>query len=214
MEHTIHRIGQDKADALADKFIQEYGKKPNDSYWQPSCSYYDIVELAGEVLVDLKDGDYSGDAYFYLRTTEGLLGVAIIGYGSCSGCDALQACEDNKTLRSLARDILNSIFFFNTKEELLAWLKDESVQCLKYYSYCDGHGKFIALIEATMSKPDERAIKIELNMMQLRELRAKITALLDEYDASIDVYCPCFYDEPVCELSIGPQSIRLCGEEN
>lgn len=60
-----------------------------------SLQYSDLIESAGLTVVSEKDfGDYQGDLVFHLvqNTPEGAAhGILIQGYGSCSGCDALEA---------------------------------------------------------------------------------------------------------------------------
>ncbi|HEY9774545.1 MAG TPA: hypothetical protein V6C81_12150 [Planktothrix sp.] len=56
----------------------------------------------------IADGDEPGQRY----------GVLIFGWGSCSGCDALQSCSSFKEVQELADSTQDSIKWFADKEAL------------------------------------------------------------------------------------------------
>lgn len=71
-------------------------------------SYKDLFVIAGnDILLDETLGSYQGDYLFYLvNKFTGKHGFVVVGYGSCSGCDALEACDTIKDLQSLQDDVL------------------------------------------------------------------------------------------------------------
>jgi hypothetical protein len=85
-------------------------------------SYRQILDWCGSVWFSADEGSYQGDLYVVLtkqRMVDGewrqQWGVAIIGYGSCSGCDALEGAMDDgraETLQ-LVKDIANNIRWFD-----------------------------------------------------------------------------------------------------
>jgi len=89
-----------------------------------------LEERVGECLLWEEFGSYQGD-YVAIVGSGDLLGLAIIGYGSCSGCDALEACgwgdEDDyeQNVSDLMDDIQRSVFW-GTKAEILAHINDEN----------------------------------------------------------------------------------------
>ena len=69
-----------------------------------------------------KAGGYQGDLFFVAKYNEKVYFVSI-GYGSCSGCDALMACDyDINGIETLRDDIKRDIREFESVEELLNWV--------------------------------------------------------------------------------------------
>jgi hypothetical protein len=66
---------------------------------------------------------------------DGKYGYILFGWGSCSGCDALQACDDMEDLNALAQSMWDSIAWYDTPQELINWIKthDYEGDCLEYY---------------------------------------------------------------------------------
>jgi hypothetical protein len=89
------------------------------------CLSYDaIVSHFGDVVFSKDFGSYQGDT-FYVIENNSKFGYVVIGYGSCSGCDTLQAIESNKNIENLNTfidSIENDIEWFDTKSELCSFL--------------------------------------------------------------------------------------------
>ena len=63
-------------------------------YKDESWGWYDyqpMLNAFGKVAIQVDDDAYQGDSRL-LYDENGKIGVLIFGWGSCSGCDALQAC--------------------------------------------------------------------------------------------------------------------------
>jgi hypothetical protein len=59
-----------------------------------SLGYGDLLTAVGLTVVSTDDfGYYQGDYLFHVTDVEGRHGLLIQGYGSCSGCDALEAAQ-------------------------------------------------------------------------------------------------------------------------
>ena len=79
-------------------------------------NYRDLINAHGyEINVYVSERDYQGDsiAFVYKDNKDGRgYGWLTFGWGSCSGCDALQACdEDLICLARLSRDLVNGIIW-------------------------------------------------------------------------------------------------------
>ncbi len=98
-----------------------------DKYWY---DYTPIVEAIGNVLVRVDDNDYQGDSYV-LYYEDGKYGYLNFGWGSCSGCDALQGCSSLEQVQSLIDGMVGSVQWFDSKEE-----------CLSYFKNADWEGKY------------------------------------------------------------------------
>ncbi len=68
-------------------------------------------------------GDYQGDyAIIFKRDNE--FGFLVLGYGSCSGCDAMEACSSEEEYVDLMHSVINSIYW-GTAEETIARITNE-----------------------------------------------------------------------------------------
>ena len=88
-----------------------------DGYFSVS-GYEAMIEEFGKVLVQVDDHDYQGDTRV-LYENNGQYGYLIFGWGSCSGCDALQACESVEELDKLIQEICEKITWFDSKQEAI-----------------------------------------------------------------------------------------------
>lgn len=94
---------------------------PNGAYYGWS-SYNPMIQSFGQVLLQVDDADYQGDTRVLLKN-ENKYGILIFGWGSCSGCDALQACSNYEELADLYVGMWNRIRW-NTPENVLKYLKE------------------------------------------------------------------------------------------
>ena len=67
----------------------------------------------------------------------------IFGWGSCSGCDALQAVANHTELKELAESTFNNIKWFNNKAELLNYIETKDWE-LDYCYHCEETKVFIS----------------------------------------------------------------------
>lgn len=93
------------------------------SYYYPPTYQEGFKSLGFEILEWVTFGTYQGD-YAVILKEDDTLGFVVIGYGSCSGCDALEACNSNKEYRELMHSVIQSIYW-GTQEELLSKINDE-----------------------------------------------------------------------------------------
>ena len=87
-------------------------------------NYQPIINYFGEVLVQVDDGGYQGDSRVLLRDNE-KYGILIFGWGSCSGCDALQACRSYQDIDELIGKLANKMKWFDTAEECLRYVENK-----------------------------------------------------------------------------------------
>lgn len=72
-------------------------------------SHDDIVKSWGfEIINTAMIGDYTGD-FVAVLYTQGVYGLFVHGYGSCSACDELLGCETDQDMIDLARNLQNTI---------------------------------------------------------------------------------------------------------
>ena len=66
-----------------------------------------------EILLNVEQEDYQGDSLVLFKnknTNE--IGFLKFGWGSCSGCDALQGCESQQDLDDLQKELYDGIIWY------------------------------------------------------------------------------------------------------
>ncbi len=90
--------------------------------------YEPMVTAFGQrTIVSEDDADYQGDSYRLLGDgdePDQKYGLLIFGWGSCSGCDALQQCDSVAELQDLADSIQDSIKWFCNKSDLRKYMEE------------------------------------------------------------------------------------------
>lgn len=90
--------------------------------------YEVMVSAFGQrVLVAVDEDDYQGDSFRLIADGDEpgqRYGLLIFGWGSCSGCDALQACESAEELQTLADQLQDSIKWFSDKDTLREYMQN------------------------------------------------------------------------------------------
>ena len=89
--------------------------------------YDPMIKAFGNVVIQVSDDGYQGDTRV-LYNNKGKIGHLIFGWGSCSGCDALQACESYDDLQELCNELENDIKWFVDAKEALVWFKSHDWQ--------------------------------------------------------------------------------------
>lgn len=93
--------------------------------WEDHPSYDAIVQSFGTIICEAHTQDWQGDSLYALKDlAASTYGFLCFGWGSCSGCDALEACNTAEDLQELMDDLLSSIIPFDDKESLCTFLKE------------------------------------------------------------------------------------------
>ena len=92
--------------------------------WFEVYDYQPMIDAFGNVAIQVEDDDYQGDTRV-LYDNDGKIGYLIFGWGSCSGCDALQACRDIEEVQRLCDELQNGIKWFDSKKDALKWAKEK-----------------------------------------------------------------------------------------
>lgn len=104
----------------------------NESWY---TSYTPMLEEFGEIIIRVDVNDYQGDSYLIYKDGN-RYGYLCFGWGSCSGCDALQGCSSITEVQLLMNELYNSIKWFDSKVLLKEYFntKDWSLEWCWYYS--------------------------------------------------------------------------------
>lgn len=107
------------------KLYPEYYKKQQEygSFYGPS-DYQPIISSLGRILIQVDDDDYQGDSRVLLEK-DGKYGLLIFGWGSCSGCDALQACENMHDIQILIDNLSDSVKWFDSLLSLKRYINEK-----------------------------------------------------------------------------------------
>jgi hypothetical protein len=88
---------------------------------------YGYGELLGsmeyEVLGEVNHGDYQGDSQVLLKDGD-RYGYLTYGWGSCSGCDALQSCQTVEEATELRDQLASAVLWFDSAVEMSDYLKN------------------------------------------------------------------------------------------
>lgn len=122
----------------------------DEEWWFCISDYQPMIDAFGNVVVQVNDNDYQGDTRV-LYDNDGRIGFLIFGWGSCSGCDALQACENMGEVQQLCDSLQDSIKWFDSKEDALRWAKEKDWAAEWYWHEEEGK-KFIREMTDYLSK--------------------------------------------------------------
>lgn len=126
------------ATEVCERLFPEAFKASN--YYSGYC-YGSLIEKMGTVLIEASDCDYQGSSFYLLSDGGNRLGYLEFGWGSCSGCDALEACSSKQDLGELFVSLRDSIRWFDGAEAFKTWAREHDWK--GEWSWHDGAQEFI-----------------------------------------------------------------------
>lgn len=130
---------------LKKKYPHQIGEETIMSPLWFSGDYNPLLEsMDFEIVIKKDDDDYQGDSYVLFADAENGYGCLIFKWGSCSECDALQACKNLADIEELREKLFRSIRW-GTASEMLElfkthdWERDWSRNgetCKEYVEAC------------------------------------------------------------------------------
>lgn len=112
----------------------------NDYGWG---DYQPMIDSMGyEVLCQGEVGDYQGDTLAVVRDGA-RYGFLTFGWGSCSGCDALQSCSTLHEVHELRQEIHDQIVWKDSANEMVEFLKNRDWKA-QFYGDSDEVAEFVA----------------------------------------------------------------------
>lgn len=99
-------------------------------YQEERWGWYDyqpMLDAFGKIVIQIDDDDYQGDSRL-LYDENGKIGFLTFGWGSCSGCDALQACGTLDEVQELCDGLQNDIKWFDDKKQALEYFTNHDWQ--------------------------------------------------------------------------------------
>lgn len=121
--------------------------------WGGPGDYRPLLESFGhEILLQVDDDDYQGDSRLILRDG-GRYGLLIFGWGSCSGCDSLQACCSIKDIEELRDQLHKDIIWKDSREEMLQFVRGRDWET-QYSWHSDETKEFVEKALAMLASPE------------------------------------------------------------
>lgn len=100
-------------------------KKANEIY-DNSWGWWDYQPMLnefGDILLQKDEQNYQGDS-FLIYEKDDKYGYLTFGWGSCSGCDALQGCNSIGEVQELMDRLYSSIEWFDSLDALKEYFKE------------------------------------------------------------------------------------------
>lgn len=126
-----------------------YADCAGDGYFSSPSSYQPMLDSFGTILVQVDDNDYQGDSRVLYRDGQ-RFGWLQFGWGSCSGCDALQACDSFAEIEKLMEELCSQVRWFDSAAECLKFFNEHDWES-DYSNDREEQKKFIADCKAYLS---------------------------------------------------------------
>lgn len=112
-----------------------------ESSYDRVCEYSIITKEIGDLLFSIDLGDYQGDSLNVYKDGS-KYGFLSFGYGSCSGCDALQGIESYEELQNFIDGLVNNVKWFDSLQELKDYFAKKD-WALEYYGDAEELNEFV-----------------------------------------------------------------------
>ena len=132
-------------------YSEEYG---TDNLIGYIFDYTPMLEQFGEILIKVDDDDYQGDSYLIYKK-ENYYGYLRFGWGSCSGCDALQACNTIQEVQELMDALYKSIIWFTSLAELKKYFANKD-WALEFSWHIEYFKNFVNQVEKLNEKEERK----------------------------------------------------------
>lgn len=106
------------------------------------CDYSPMLDSFGTIVLQVDDEHYQGDSRVLYQDGE-RIGYLQFGWGSCSGCDSLQACNSYSMIDALIDELRTDIKWFDTKAAALSWFKSHDWEG-DYSSHSEEQKQFVS----------------------------------------------------------------------
>ena len=115
--------------------------------YEDNCwyDYNPMLQEFGNILLKKDIWCYSGDSYV-IYESDGKYGYLNFGWGSCSGCDALQACDSINEVQELMDRLYNSIKWFDSLSDLKTYFATKDWE-LDYVWYEPEFKEFVKAVQ-------------------------------------------------------------------
>lgn len=131
---------------IARSLYPECAKEEDEDLFFGASDYQPIINSFGEAIIQVDDSDCQGDTRVVLKKDD-QYGLLIFGWGSCSGCDALQGCSSLREIDELIEGLRNEIKWFDSWDGLLKYVNEKDWE-LDWAWHSDETKQFIEKIKS------------------------------------------------------------------
>ena len=85
--------------------------------------YDDLVGELGDIIHSVRESGWQGDTWYILQSGD-RCGYLSVGWGSCSGCDALEGADTWEEVNELQDEFRGSIHWEDGPDGLLRWMQE------------------------------------------------------------------------------------------
>lgn len=124
-----------------------YPQEESDWFSSPS-DYTPILDAIGTVILRVDDDDYQGDTRVLFSRGRREFGFLSFGWGSCSGCDALQACDSFDAIQKVV-DGMEKETVWGNAEAIAKHIKSR-IEANTYYSSSSDWNRFLTAASALL----------------------------------------------------------------
>ena len=112
--------------------FKDYSDKPD---------YDDLVGEFGDILLSVSEDNWQGDTWYLLQSGT-RYGYLSVGWGSCSGCDALQGADTWDEVNELRDSLRSGIHWEVGPDGLMKWMQQHDWQG-DYIGSASDHAQFL-----------------------------------------------------------------------
>ncbi len=127
--------------------IELYPDRKHENYFDAPADYSPLLDNLGSIILQVDDKDYQGDSRVLYRDGS-KIGYLQFGWGSCSGCDALQGCDSYGDIDDLMNSLSNTIKWFDSPAEALSFFLTHDWEG----DYSNSHEKQKEFIDAAIMR--------------------------------------------------------------
>ena len=112
-------------------------------------------EKGYEVVADEAFGQWQGDYVFVIREAYSEMpdfGVVVAGFGSCSYCDALQACGSQEDVDALFEQTMASVEWYRNAVDVQYWLLGQARNEMRWYAHEPGFEEALERLRAELDR--------------------------------------------------------------
>jgi hypothetical protein len=131
----------------------EHRDEDGDLMWFETPSHDELIAALGwEVAASVTERDYQGKIFVLLRDGR-RFGFLAVGFGSCSVCDALQACGTYDDLAELRDQLIRAVRWEESAAGMAAYLRAHDWDVQWYGSHREEKTEFLRLAGEVLGAP-------------------------------------------------------------
>lgn len=162
--------------------------------YEEIADYQPMLEEFGKILIQVDDDDYQGCS-FLLYEIGGGYGYLCFGWGSCSGCDELQACRNMEEVQELMDKLYKEIKWFENIKDLKQFFNKEWELC--HEGHEESFPSFLHQVRLFISRKERLQLLRDFERLARNDVITKACAWLR---ANTQIYACQMYDTDLVRM--------------